>query len=183
MQSEAKREATEMDLVQRTQEHRKVLSELARAKIRVAQLEATVAAYEESGARIASTISLQKIHNAIATEMTAVSESVTDSNADSSRQDDLRDNYADMNENNYDSFNNPYVPTPKSWVRNYVSTDIDYAAGKTPELTTVPPSIAEVNRHKSGDMLSERGAKDLKATLAKLGRDTTLQVYFCSFMG
>lgn len=167
-----------MELAEKKQEHRKTLSELARAKIRVAQLEATVTAYEESGAQVVSTLSLKKLHDAIASEFQGISESLTDrSDAESSRPANYVDFFGgDMVENTYDNYNNSYSPGPQSWIRNYVSTDIDYAAGKTPELTMVPPSIAEVNRHKFGEGLSAKGARDLKSTLARLGRETTLQV-------
>lgn len=173
MQSEAKREVAEMDLAERTKEHRKALSDLAKVKIRIAQLEATVSAYEENGAKISPSLSINKLHNIIASDMLGSSDSVAPS-IETSVPESVSDNYPIANENNFVGYD--AAPEPRSWIRNYISTDINYAAGKAPDLTTVPPSIAEVNRLKSGATLSEQGARDLKSTLSRLGRDTTLSV-------
>ena len=166
MQSEAKREVAEIDLRSKTEEHRKALSDLAKAKIKIAQLEAHVAAFQENGATI-DPLSLNKINNIVATDF---GENTSDYQEDNSRS------YSEAYFGAQDIGSTESFSNPNSWIRNYVSTDIDYAAGRPPDLTTVPPSIAEVNRHKSGENLSENGVRSLKTTLARLGRDTTLSV-------
>ena len=48
----------EMDLEEKTKEHRKILSELAKAKIKIAQLEAQVAAYEGNEFNLCPSLSI-----------------------------------------------------------------------------------------------------------------------------
>ena len=76
--------------------------------------------------------------------------------------------------NNFTVDDSNFLPE-SSWVRNYLA-NAALTPSKIIDPMDAPKSIAERFNDSNGSELSERGSRNLKAVLQRLGRDTTLNV-------